>query len=241
MDAALVQSDVAGWATQGEPPFAGHPLAGLRSISTLASDAIHIVVPRGSAIRSSKDLIGKRVSLGSEGSGSLAHARLLLAAWGLRETQIKARFLHESLAADALTKGELDAFIIVDGLPAPSVAELAKQMPIRLIPIDIAAGTTLRREDPLLHATRIPANTYDGVSEDITTLAVPVSLIVSTHMPDALVYGITKALWQPEAARLLAANQGYLAALPLAAAVGDLGVPLHDGARRYFQERGLFN
>ena len=239
LDAALVQSDIAWWAMQGKAPYAAQPLAGLRTVSNLYPDYIHLVVRRDSPIRTLKDLAGKKVSLGNEGSGTLAHARLVLDAWGLPERRIKAQFLQTSLAADVLAKGEIDAFFLVDGTPAPSVAALARRLPIRLVPLDGAQRMALARQDPLLSPANIPADTYEGISGDIATLQVPVSLIVAAKLPDNLVYGIAKALWQPETTRLLAANRARADAMIPASAVNQLGVPLHAGAQRYYRDIGL--
>ena len=77
LEAGLAQSDVAYWAMSGTGSFDNRAPAGdLRAIAYLYPEAVHLVVRKGSGIRSVADLRGKRVSLDEPGSGTLAAARL---------------------------------------------------------------------------------------------------------------------------------------------------------------------
>ena len=237
MDAALVQADVALWATAGALPFQGHPILNLRAVANLTSVQIHLVARAGINIKTLRDLKGRRVSLGEKGSGTLVHSRQLLAALGLKETDVKAQYLRSALAADAMQTGSLDAFFAIDGAPMPSVVELARALPITLVPIAGDLADRLKRENALLSSATIEGGTYDGVTNDVSTLQVGVSLVVAAELSDNLVYGITKALWQPGTVQLLTENQPQTLAKLDTATLG-LGVPLHPGAARYYAEAG---
>jgi len=239
LDAALAQSDVAMWAYQGAPPFEGRAVKALRSVGQLYPDQLHIVVRRDGTIKSIRDLRGKRVSLGERGSGTLIHAKQVLAAWGLKESDVKPVYLRSAVAADAMASGKLDALFVVDGAPVPSVAELAKRVPIALLPLSGDGVNTLRRNDPLLSLTDIPSGTYDGVAEPVPTLALGVSLIVSASLPDDLVYGICKALWQPGTLRMLAEGPPQGGQVKLENALTGLGLPLHPGAQKFYLDKGM--
>jgi hypothetical protein len=241
MDAALVQADIPVLAAAGLPPFAGRPIRNVRAVADLYVDQLHLVVLRDGPIRALRDLRGKRVSLGEIGSGTLVHARLLLAALGLKESDIKADNLRSEVAADAMLAGGLDAFFVLDGPPVPSVAELARNRRIRLIPIAGPAADRLRSTDPLLTAGRITAGLYDGVTDDVPTVAIGVTLVVSAALPDDLVYGITKALWQPGTVRMLADRPPGGVTLTIGQELAGQGVPLHPGARRFYTESGIAN
>jgi TRAP transporter TAXI family solute receptor len=239
LDAALVRAEVCVWAANGTGPFAGHPVTNFRAVANLYPDEIQVVVRNDGIIRQPPDLIGKRVSLGAKGSGTLLWAKRLLAAWNIRDNQIDPVYLHAAAAADALAEGRLDAFFVIDGAPIPAVAALARTMPIRLLPVSGSAAAALRQSDTLMGPTRVPANTYTGIETPVDTVRLPLTLVVAADLDDDLVYGITKALWQPETAKLLADSR--LKAVPLSsmAAASGLGAPLHPGATRYYTETGL--
>ena len=92
------------------------------------------------------DLRGKRVSLDEPGSGTLVDARLILAAYGLSEKDLKAEYLPAQQVADALKEGAIDAFFNVSGWPQSAVADLAATVGIELVPIDASAGERLGRD-----------------------------------------------------------------------------------------------
>lgn len=235
LELAVVQADIARWAARGAPPF-GKPVPNLLSIARLYSDQIQLIARRDAHIDSPRDLRGKRVSLGIKGSGTLTRSRLLLAAWGIREGDLKAEFQGASLAADAVAGGRLDAFFVVDAAPVPVVAELARSTPITVVPLAGDEVQKIGRGDPLLHPDILPANTYDGQTDAVPVLSVAVNLVVSAALPDDLVYAITRALWHPTTIKALTDGRG---AVTLNNALVDLGAPLHPGARRFYAENGL--
>ena len=81
------------------------------------------------------DLKGKRLSLDEPGSGTLVDARLILAAYGLTEKDMKAEYLKTQQAADKLKDGALDAFFSVSGWPNGAISELAVTSGIDLVPM----------------------------------------------------------------------------------------------------------
>jgi hypothetical protein len=47
-----------------------------------------------------------------------------------------------------------------------------------------------------LYKYTIPAGTYEGQNDDVTTVAQNIMLVVPKDMPDDKVYKLTKALWK---------------------------------------------
>ena len=137
MQSGFVQSDVAYWGYTGTGIYEGRPKVDtLRAIANLYPESFHLVVRKGSGIKSIKDLKGKRMSLDEPGSGTLVDARLILAAYGMTEKDIKAEYLKPQQAADKLKDGALDAFFSVSGWPQGAISELAATTGIDLVPID---------------------------------------------------------------------------------------------------------
>ena len=154
--AGFSQADVATWAQKGTGIYEGKPnVPGLRLIANLYPESVHVVVRKGAGIKSVADLKGKRVALDEPGSGTLVNARAILAAYGLKETDIKPEYIKPNQAGDKLKDGSLDAFFFTGGAPAGAIAELASAgSGIDILPIDGAAADTLAQEQRLLRARR---------------------------------------------------------------------------------------
>lgn len=227
LDAALMEADI--------PIFAGKRADNVRGIANLGLEQMHLVVLRDGPIRSLRDLKGKRISLGEEGSGTHLHAHQLLAALGIKDGEVKEDNLRSPVAADSMAAGKLDAFFVMDQAPIPSVEELAKIKPIRLLAVTGPAVEKLRKGDALLEPSRIAAGTYTGIESDTPTIGVGLTLVVAANLPDDLVWGITRSLWQPETQQLLAESRRGAAPITPASAVAGLGVPLHPAAQRFYK------
>lgn len=238
-EAALSQSDVSYAAYTGTGVFAARPpFEGLRAIGTLYVEALHAVVRAESAIFEPADMRGHAVSLGDEGSGTLVEARLVLAAFGVRESEVKAFYLTPGAGAERVAKGEIDAFFIVGGAPVAAVSDLAERTLIRLIPFSGPEADRVRAAHRFITTTTVPEGTYPGVLAT-PTLGVGAEVLVRADLPEVLIYGITRALWHENTRRLLAEGHPKGKLIDPANAVANVSVPLHPGAERYYREAGL--
>jgi len=239
-EAGLTQADVAYWAWSGTGLFEGRPkVDSIRFVANLYPESVQIVAKRGSGIRSVADLKGKRVSLDEPGSGTLIDARIVLAAYGLTDRDLKPEYLKMGPAADRMRDGALDAFFTVGGWPTGAIAELASsQGGIDLLPVDGDAAQRLLRQYSFFSADVIPADAYKG-SAETKTIAVGAQLVTSAKLADALVYDITKALWNDATRKMLDAGHAKGKLIRKETAVHGAGIPLHPGAERFYREAGL--
>lgn len=240
VESGFSQADVATWAQTGTGTFEGKPpLARLRLIANLFSESVHVVVRRDAPIQRLADLRGKRVALDEVGSGSLISARMVLAAHGLKEADLKAEYIKPNQAADRLLAGTLDAFFFTGGVPAKAVADLAaSSVGIRLLPIDGAAAQRLRSDSPFFAEDSVPAGAYAGVPAT-PTLAVGAQWVTDERANPELVYQLTKSLYSEAAQKALAGGHPKGASITLANAVRGAGIPFHEGALRYYREAGV--
>jgi TRAP transporter TAXI family solute receptor len=235
----FVQSDVAFWAYTGTGVYDGRPKIDiLRAIANLYPESFQLVVRRGSGIKSVADLRGKRVSLDEPGSGTLVDARLILAAYGLSEKDLKAEYLPAQQVADALKEGAIDAFFNVSGWPQSAVADLAATVGIELVPIDGPQANKLLQQYSFFSADEIPDDAYKGVS-GVKTVSVHALWVTSSKQPDDLIYKITAALWNPNSRKLLDSGHAKGRVIRLETATVGLGIPLHAGAEKFYKEKGL--
>ncbi len=240
LESGFSQSDVAYWAYSGTGTFEGKPKAtDLRLIATLYPESIHLVVRKGSGIKSVKDLRGKRVSLDEPGSGTLVDVRLILGAFGMTDKDVKAEYMKPNQAGDKMKDGGLDAFFFVGGAPAGAIAELASSSAgIELVSIDGPEIDKLRSQQRFFTPDVIPANTYKGVGE-VKTISVNAQWITSTKQSEAVVYEITKALYSEKTQAALAAGHAKGKFITKQNAVTGAGIPFHPGAEKYYKEVGL--
>jgi TRAP transporter TAXI family solute receptor len=234
----LVQADIVAEAVAGRGLFKKDgPRKHIRVIAALFPEEVHLVAAASAGIASVSDLRKKRVSLGAENSGNLVTARAVLAAWHLRERYLKAEFDAPDIAARKMQRKELDAFFFVGNPPVPLVQNLIKRGVARLVPIDGPGRERLLKSVPALSAGTIAANTYPGTGK-IETVKSRALWIVNDAQPDTLIYAITRALFEPDNARALAAAGPGAGRIDLEDAVRDLPAPLHPGAEKFYRERG---
>ena len=234
---ATVQSDVMAYAWAGSRSFENEgKIESFRVIGGLYAEAVQLVTMDAN-IKSVQDLKGKKVSIGAAGSGVYFNAIDVLEAAGLSEADIIPQFQSFGDSADALKDGKIDAAFIVAGAPTPAIQELATSTNAYLVPIDGAISQKLMETSPYYTEYKIPANTYNGQTEDVTTVTVKATLIVSASATDDDVYAITKAIFDNIDDITAAHAKG--AELSLENATEGMTAPFHKGAAKYFAEKGV--
>ncbi len=240
IESGFSQSDVAYWAYTGTGIWEDQePVEGLRAIANLYPESIHLVASADSGIATVSDLAGKRVSLDEPGSGTLVDARIILEAAGLTEDDIEPEYLKPGQAADRMRDGAMDAFFFVGGFPAGAIAELASQDEIVIVPIDGDVASGIMGEFEFFSENTIPAGTYEGQDADVTTISVGAQWVTSADQPEELIYEITKALWNDNTRALLDGGHAKGAEITAETALDGVGIPLHPGAQRFYEEAGL--
>jgi TRAP transporter TAXI family solute receptor len=238
-NSGFAQSDVAYWAYTGTGTMEGQPAAtDLRAIAALFPEHIHLVALADSGINSVADLAGKRVSLDEPGSGTFVDANLILEANGLTEGSFTAEALKPDASGDALRNGQIDAFFFVGGFPTGAIVELASAVKIKLVPITGAGAEALVEKYGFFSASDIPEGAYEGVPAT-STVAVGAQWITSAKEDEALIYDITKALWNEKTRVLLDVGHAKGKAITMETALDGIGIPLHPGAERFYKEAGL--
>ncbi len=237
LDAAIVQSDIAYDALNGENNFEkSGTLEGYSAVAGLFTEACHIVVREDSDIKSVDDLLGKTVSIGEEESGSELNAKQILSAYGLNEKMVKEKNLNYAEAATQLKNGDIDAAFFTLGLNATVVEELSKQCKIRLIGIDDATAKKLKNTYSYVDCT-IPKDTYNGQSDEVSTVAVKAVLIVNDRLSTGDVKKLTKLVF--DNAQELQLTVSADVDITTEKAVDGVKIPFHKGAAEYYAEKGI--
>jgi len=239
LESGFVQSDIAYWAYTGTGTFKDDPpITELRSIANLYPESIHIVTRKDAGIKTVRDLIGKRVSLDEPGSGTLIDARLVLNEYGISENDIEAEYMKPDLAIRRIRNNKLDAFFVVAGYPARAISELAADTEIKLLPIDGPEAARLVSRNRFLVKDNIPAGVYADVAR-VSTISVGAQWLVGASVDAEIVYGITRALWNESSRKLLDSGHAKGKRITLETALQGITIPLHPGARRFYDEVGM--
>jgi TRAP transporter TAXI family solute receptor len=235
-DSGLAQADVVALAVAGQGPFRrSGPARDLRTIANLYGEDLHLVAARSAKILSVADLRGKRVSLSTEGSGTIVTARAVLAAYRLPEWRIRPNYENADRAAALMREGRLDAFFFVGGTPVNLITQLLEDDVAVLIPIDGPGRTRLLQEQKQLGAHVIPQGTYPG-TPGVETISMAALWVTHASKPDALVNGMIRALYNPRNRPMIEARRSGFNFLELSSAAKDAIAPLHPGAMRYYTE-----
>lgn len=237
-ESGLAQGDVVEQAVAGKGAFrASGKQAAVRIVADLFPEDVHLLVASRAKIQSVADLKGKRVSLGAESSGTSVTARAILNAYGIAEWRLKARHDASDIDAQLLQQGQLDAFFFVGGTPVALVDDLIAHGVARLVPIDGKGRDRLVGTTPSIAASVIAAGTYRGTPA-VQTVRVRAFWIVNAKVPDGIVYGIARALFNPGNREALDQGVRSAAQIRLDSATAALPAPLHPGAARFYREVG---
>lgn len=222
----------------GTDSFEGRANPDLRVIAGLYLNPNQVVVTERSGIKTLADVRGKHFAVAASGSSVEGECKNHFTAAGLNYPyDIRAEYISFSDSAELLRNGQIDGAWIMSGTPAAAVSQ-ALSSGCRLLDIDETTISALKSEFPWYVTYTIPAGTYPNQNQDIRTTAIKMVLFCSASLDEETVYVLTKTLWENMAE--LGEAQGNLRNLTAENAVRDIaGLPLHDGAQRYYREIGV--
>jgi TRAP transporter TAXI family solute receptor len=223
-----------GWAGQADAGFKSK-LDKLRGIAAIYPNYIQIVAVQESGIRTFADLKGKRLSVGAPRSGTELNARKLLAAAGISYKDLrKIEYLPFEESVDLMKNRQLDATLQSAGLGVPALRNLANAFSV--VVVEIPAAVVAKAGPPYTTGI-IPKDTYRGQDTDVRTATVPNYLVTRSGLEADLVYDMTKAIFA--SVDELVATHPAAAGIKLERALDGMPIPLHQGAQKFFREKGL--
>jgi len=235
----IVQSDWQYHAVNGTGTFeAVGPDTDLRALFSVHGESFTVVARRDAGIESLDDLKGKRVNIGNPGSGQRATLEVLMAAKGWDKNVFSlANELSASEQSLALCHDRVQAMVYVVGHPNASVAQAVNLCDALIVPVTGPVVDRLLADNPYYARTQVPGGAYKGNPKPVGTFGVKATVVASTRLSPDTAYLLVKTVFEnlddfkkqhPAFANLEAADM-----------IKDgLSAPLHDGALRYYREKG---
>jgi TRAP transporter TAXI family solute receptor len=216
------------------------PVLNMGTLMSLYPETVQIIVLADSDIESVADLAGQRVSVGALGSGVMANASQVLAAYGLSFDDINDFHLNFADSAAAMQDFNIDAFFVTAATPNTAVAELSRNRDLRILPLSEQGMANLMGEYDFYVRVTVTSADYDFVTEPVETVAVQATLIASLDtVSDDEAFEIVRSLIQNQPDVLAGHARG--AYISLYNAIQSISVPFHPGALQFFQEAGILD
>ncbi|MGH3465827.1 MAG: TAXI family TRAP transporter solute-binding subunit [Kribbellaceae bacterium] len=239
LDLGVAQSDVQFNAAKGTANFQKDgPFRELRAVMALHPEPVTVVARKEANAKSFADFKGKRFNVGNPGSGTRASLEELIGAMGWKLSDFS---LASELKADehgpALCDGKIDGFFYLVGHPSANIQDPTTVCGAKLVNVTGPAVDKLVKEKPYYAKATIPGGLYPGNPDDTRTYGVLATFVSSSKVPANTVYAVVKAVFDnfDEFRKLHPA----LAALKPDSMIKDgLSAPLHDGAVKYYKEKG---
>ncbi|HJW12103.1 MAG TPA: TAXI family TRAP transporter solute-binding subunit [Albitalea sp.] len=223
------------WKGDAESGFAT-PLKKLRGLAGIYPNYIQIVASADSGIKTLADLKGKRISVGAPKSGTELNARAVLKAAGLAYKDFaKVEYLPFGESVELMKNRQLDVTLQSAGLGVASLRDLS--VATKIVVVEVPADVVAKVGDPAYQPAIIPANTYEGQTRDVPSIAIQNFLVTHEGVSTDTVYKMTKALWENLDA--LAAAHAAGKSVKRENALKGMPLPLHPGAEKYYREVGL--
>jgi hypothetical protein len=236
---AIVQSDWQYHAVNGSDRFAEDtPDTTLRALFSLHGEAFTLVARRDSGIARLQNLAGKRVNIGNPGSGQRGTMEIVMRQMGWERRSFSlAEELPASQQSLALCHDRVQAMVYIVGFPNDSVAQAVRLCDATIIEVSGRPIDILVAKYPFYSAMTIPGGLYAGNPRDVRTFGVTATMVASATLDADTVYRITKAVFD-NLDSLRRAHPAFRHLVPERMISDGLTAPLHEGALRYYKERG---
>lgn len=222
-----------GW--NGSAPWTGgKQLRTMRALFPMYDTPFQFMVREGSSIRTVGELTGKRVGIGPQGGTSGAYIPEFF-----KTLKVDASLAYGDWAdlANQIQAGTLDALAVAAGTPFPSFTDLERKGKVRYIPLTVQQILDLRLAMPELGASVVGSGTYPSLRSNYETVGLYNFAVAQRDIPVDLAYAILDAVF---------ANHDELVDVHSAAAetapanfTRNTFLPFHDGASRWYQNRGV--
>lgn len=240
IEVGIAQSDWVYNAFKGSDPFKDSGSSPkLRALFSLHGEPLTVVVGKDTGITTFDQIRGRRVNIGNQGSGGRASIEKVMAKKGWRMSDFKvASELRPTDQGKAICEGKVDAAIYAVGHPNAMVQEVTKECGARIIGVSGQDIDEMMVESPFYSVLNIPGGMYPGNSEPVKTFGAKALVVATSDLPDETAYQVVKSVFDN--------LEDFKTLHPVFSSLDDkamvsqgIVVPFHNGALRYFKEKGF--
>ncbi len=240
-------SDTAHQAMVGGGDFA-EPLTNFYGVASVMQSVLHVVVPADCPVNTFKELVDAqypiKLSVGVQGSSIESLIRSIFAYYGVSYEDVaswggKIEYLNIGDASTLFTDGQLNGVAVIAGLPYATCSEIAASKDIKFLALDDEIVEAFSSEGYIPQS--IPANTYTGQTEAVSSVAALVTVFASEQADENVIYEICKFLNSEDGIEILGnVNSGFAAYMTgPESGIAGIEAELHPGAARYYAEVGV--
>ncbi len=237
-DMGVAQSDWQFHAYNGSSKFKDKQNKELRAVFSVHAEPFTVVARADSGVNTFTDIKGKRVNIGDAGSGTRGTVEVAMDATGIKMSDLALKSeLKASEMAAALCDNNLDVITYVAGHPNGAIKEASASCDTKLVSVKGEGIDKLINETPYYAKAVIPGGMYKGSDNDTETFGVYATFVSSTNTDEETIYQVVKAVFD-NFKRFKKLHPAFANLKEEDMIKNALTAPLHDGAIKYYKERG---
>lgn len=209
----------------------------LRAVFSVHPEPVTVIASDASGIMNLTDAKGKRMNIGNPGSGTRGTWEVIEEALGWSRSDLKlAAEMKSAETGQAVCDGKIDAYFWLVGHPSALTQESLATCAAHLVNVTGRAVDKLVAENSFYRKAIIPAGMYNN-DKDIMTFGVGATFVSSADVPDEVVYTVVKAVFDnfDDFKKL---HPAFANLKPEEMISDSLSAPVHNGAMKYYKERG---
>lgn len=210
------------------------PLSNVCNVATLYPQFFQIVALNSANVSSIGDLRGRALATQPRGNTAEEIGREVLDAAGLSYDDLgTVHFVSYSDGVSLMRDNNAHAMFLGTTIPSSAVMDIATAAGVRLISLDDELMAEMQSRNPGFTPLMIPAGTYPGQTEDVKAISYATHIVARCDLDPTIVETMLTTITD---------NMGDLVAIASAMRevdremmATDIGVPMHEGATRFFQ------
>ena len=209
------------------------------AVAWLYGAPAQLVVRKGSGIKSTKDLAGKKVGVGNAGSGAFANCELFFTHMGVWD-KVERNAMGYNDAAQAFGNKQLDAFWLFTAFPSGAVIMAAQTNDIELIDLGKDAQESgFFDQYPYFSQLSVPAGTYRGVESETPSFQDSALWVANSKVSEDTVYEMLSTIYTDEGLAHMKQQKKTFKNMSLKTGTQGVVTPWHPGAVKFWKEKGM--
>ena len=207
------------------------------NVGTLYPQYFQIVVNADSGIESIEDAKGQAIAIQPKGNTAEAISSQLFEVFGMTYDDMdQVSFVSYTDAVSLMKDNNAQMFTLGTTVPASAIMDLASARDINLLQIPDDKFDAMRELNPGYAKLTIPAGSYPGQDADVDVIGYATHVIARCDLDADVVYKILSGMVNDKADLVAIAKAMDNTTLEVMAT--DTGVPMHEGATRFYEEHG---